>query len=198
MKLFLSPISISRKFNKARVAILRAFGLFLNAAAFIGTVFINPHWSWSSQETIIALLRILGKLYEPVAKSQLKKMTKLWQQEVRKAEEKAKREAEAEEATRKRAEEAKKITLEQDASLPAAEKIKITNGEQHRGQRVKVSHNNGFSIMDIRKKHFKLFCRFGLTPCSFYLSRTCATLTSITIHCECAECFCEPGQVKIV
>ena len=144
------------------------------------------------------MLRTVGKLYEPVAKSQLKKMTKLWQQEVRKAEEKAKREAEAEEATRKRAEEAKKITLEQDASLPAAEKIKITNGEQHRGQRVKVSHNNGFSIMDIRKNHFKLFCRFGLTPCSFYLSRTCATLTSITIHCECLECFCEPGQVKIV
>ena len=42
MKLFLSPVSISRKFNKARVAIIRAFCLFLNAAAFIGTVFINP------------------------------------------------------------------------------------------------------------------------------------------------------------
>ena len=52
-----------------------------------------------------------GKLYEEVAKSQLKKMTKLWQQEVRKAAEKAKRDAEAAEAQAKRAEEAKKITI---------------------------------------------------------------------------------------
>jgi hypothetical protein len=79
-----------------------------------------------------------GKLYEPVAKSQLKKVTKLWQQEVRKAEEKAKREAEAEEATKKRAEEAKKVTISEDASLPKAERMKISQGEQFRGKRVKV------------------------------------------------------------
>ena len=82
-----------------------------------------------------------GQLYEPVAKSQLKKMTKLWQQEVRKAEEKAKRDAEAEEATRKKAEEAKKVTIEQDASLPAAERTKISHGEKFRGKRVKVTFN---------------------------------------------------------
>ena len=52
-----------------------------------------------------------GQLYEVVAKSQLKKMTKLWQQDVRKAAERAKKEAEAAEATAKRAEEAKKITI---------------------------------------------------------------------------------------
>ena len=52
-----------------------------------------------------------GKKYEEVAKSQLKKMTKLWQQEVRKAADKAKRDAEAAEATAKRAEEARKITI---------------------------------------------------------------------------------------
>merc|ERR1719412_2220946 len=43
-----------------------------------------------------------GKKYEPVAKSQLKKMTKLWAQEIRKAAEKQKRDAEAAEATRKK------------------------------------------------------------------------------------------------
>jgi asparaginyl-tRNA synthetase len=80
-----------------------------------------------------------GKLYEPVAKSQLKKMTKLWQQEVRKAEEKAKRDAEAEEATRKKAEEAKKITIAQDPALPAAERTKISHAETLRGKRVKVT-----------------------------------------------------------
>ncbi len=81
---------------------------------------------------------ISGKLYEPVAKSQLKKMTKLWQQDVRKAEEKAKRDAEAEEATRKKAEEAKQITITEDAGLPSAQRTKISGGEQFRGKRVKV------------------------------------------------------------
>lgn len=79
-----------------------------------------------------------GQRYEPVAKSQLKKVTKLWQQEVRKAEEKAKRDAEAEEATKKRAEEAKKIVIQEDTSLPPAIKIKIMAGATHRDQRVKV------------------------------------------------------------
>ncbi len=59
----------------------------------------------------------LGKLYEVVAKSQLKKLVKVWQQEVRKAEEKAKRDVEAEEATRKKAEEAKKVTIEEVSML---------------------------------------------------------------------------------
>lgn len=79
-----------------------------------------------------------GQLYEVVAKSQLKKMTKLWQQEVRKASEKAKKEAEAMEAQAKRAEEAKKVKIEEDKSLPAAQKIHISEGAQSRGQRVKV------------------------------------------------------------
>ena len=80
-----------------------------------------------------------GKLYEPVAKSQLKKMTKLWQQDVRKAAEKAKRDAEAAEAQAKRAEEAKKVTIEEDASLPKATRSKISKLEGLRGQRVTVS-----------------------------------------------------------
>merc|ERR1711893_400787 len=56
-----------------------------------------------------------GQKYEVVAKSQLKKMTKLYQQEVRKAAE----------AHAKRAEEAKKIVIEEDKSLPEAKKIRI-------------------------------------------------------------------------
>ena len=79
-----------------------------------------------------------GQKYEVVAKSQLKKMTKLWQQEVRKAAERAKKEAEAAEAQAKRAEEAKKITIEQDKSLPEAKKVRISQGAEFRNQRVKV------------------------------------------------------------
>jgi len=79
-----------------------------------------------------------GQKYEVVAKSQLKKMTKLWQQEVRKAEQRAKKEAEDAEAQAKRAEEAKKITIEQDKSLPEAKRIRINQGVDCRDQRIKV------------------------------------------------------------
>ncbi len=79
-----------------------------------------------------------GKLYDVVAKSQIKKMTKLWAQEVRKAADKAAREAEALEAQKKRAEEARKVTIEEDKSLPEAKKLKIRDLEQARGTRVKV------------------------------------------------------------
>merc|ERR1711963_1368692 len=79
-----------------------------------------------------------GQLYEVVAKAQLKKQTKLWQQEVRKAEQRAKKEAEDAEAQAKRAEEAKKITIEQDSSLPEAKRVRISQGQDFRDQRVKV------------------------------------------------------------
>ena len=79
-----------------------------------------------------------GKLYDVVAKSQIKKVTKLWAQETRKAAEKAKRDSEALEAQKKRAEEAKKITIEEDPSLPAAERLKIRALGGARGKRVQV------------------------------------------------------------
>jgi len=79
-----------------------------------------------------------GKKYEPIAKAQLKKMTKLWQQEVRKEEAKAKQAKEAEEARLKKAEEAKKIVINLDTSLPEPTKIKIDKCKDHRGQRVVV------------------------------------------------------------
>jgi len=79
-----------------------------------------------------------GKKYEPIAKAQLKKMTKLWQQEVRKEEAKAKQAKEAEEARLKKAEEAKKIVINLDTSLPEPIKIKIDKCKDHRGQRVVV------------------------------------------------------------
>ena len=65
-------------------------------------------------------------------------MTKLWLQEVKKAAEKEKREAEAAEATRKKAEEAKKVVIKEDQSLPPSVKIKIKQGNENRDKRVKV------------------------------------------------------------
>jgi asparaginyl-tRNA synthetase len=79
-----------------------------------------------------------GAKYEAIAKSQLKKQTKLWQQEMKKAAAKAKQEAEAEEARAKRAEEAKKITIAQDMTLPAPLKLKIREMAENRGKRIVV------------------------------------------------------------
>jgi len=77
-----------------------------------------------------------GAKYEPIAKAQLKKITKIWQQEVRKAEARAKAECEAAEAQLKRAEEAKKIVIKQDTSLPEAVSLKIRDCADNRGKRV--------------------------------------------------------------
>jgi len=77
-----------------------------------------------------------GAKYEPIAKAQLKKMTKLWQQEVRKVEAREKKEREDSEATLKRAEEAKSIVIKQDPSLPQAVSLKIRDCEKNRGTRV--------------------------------------------------------------
>ena len=75
-----------------------------------------------------------------MAKSQIKKMTKLWQQDVRKAAERVKKEAEAAEAQAKRAEEAKKIKISEDASLPKALKSKIRDLETLREKRILVNN----------------------------------------------------------
>lgn len=65
-------------------------------------------------------------------------MTKLWAQEVRKAKEKAKKDAEAAEAQRKRAEEAKKVVIKEDANLPTATRAKLSKLKPLRDQRVEV------------------------------------------------------------
>ncbi|KAJ3021238.1 hypothetical protein HKX48_008943 [Thoreauomyces humboldtii] len=77
--------------------------------------------------------------FQPVAKSALKKALKLHegvQKKLQKASQSAAADAAAEAA---KLEEAKKVVLVQDASLPAAQKIKIRQGAEHRGKRVKVS-----------------------------------------------------------
>ena len=88
--------------------------------------------------TLFFSIRFSGKLYDVVAKSQIKKMTKLWQQDVRKAAERVKKEAEAAEAQAKKAEEAKKITITEDKDLPKAVRSKLRSLEPLRGKRIKV------------------------------------------------------------
>lgn len=67
--------------------------------------------------------------YEPAAKSQMKKIQKIWDREMRKAAEKSKKDEEDAEKRIKNLEEAKKIVIEEDKTLPAALKIKILDGK---------------------------------------------------------------------
>lgn len=80
-----------------------------------------------------------GKKYEVIAKSQLKKQTKLWKDEVKKRE--ARENKEKEDAAKRQVaiEEAKKITITEDSSLPSATPIKIAQGKDFRNKRVKIS-----------------------------------------------------------
>lgn len=78
------------------------------------------------------------KKYEPAAKSQLKKIQKIWVRENYKTQDKSKREEEDAEKRQKNLEEAKKIVITEDKSLPAVKQIKIREGEKHRNTRISV------------------------------------------------------------
>nr|QBH73676.1 aspartyl-tRNA synthetase [Franklinothrips vespiformis] len=79
-----------------------------------------------------------GKKYEPAAKSQLKKIQKLWVREQHKNDAKSKQLEEDAEKRAKNLEEAKKIVIKEDTSLPAAKAIKIHESKDNRNVRVKL------------------------------------------------------------
>lgn len=70
-----------------------------------------------------------GKDYDVAAKSQLKKIQKIWVREVHKAAEKTKAEEENLEKRQHNLEDAKKIVIKEDPSLPKAINVKIVNGK---------------------------------------------------------------------
>ncbi|XP_053958249.1 asparagine--tRNA ligase, cytoplasmic [Anastrepha ludens] len=76
--------------------------------------------------------------YEVAAKSQLKKILKIFTRESYKNVEKQQRESEDAEKRAQNLEEARKIKISEDTSLPVARKIKICHGEEYRGERVKI------------------------------------------------------------
>jgi len=95
--------------------------------------------------SIMVLSKEEGQKWAPIAKAQLKKQVKMYQADVRKqaagakkAEEAAAREAADAEAREKNLEAAKQIVLQEDKSLPTAQKIKIRDGREYREKRVMV------------------------------------------------------------
>lgn len=79
-----------------------------------------------------------AEIYEVAAKSQLKKIQKIWVRESHKNADKEKREAEDAEKRKQNLDEAKKIVISEDPSLPAAKKIHIFEGVENRQNRVKI------------------------------------------------------------
>ncbi|OWR55027.1 asparagine--tRNA ligase, cytoplasmic [Danaus plexippus] len=77
-----------------------------------------------------------GGKYDVAAKSQLKKIQKIWVREMHKANNKEKLEEEKEEKRRQNLDEAKKIVIKEDPSLPKAITVKILNAGEYRGQRI--------------------------------------------------------------
>ena len=94
--------------------------------------------------------------YEPAAKSQLKKIHKIWMREGYKSAEKFKKDEEDAIKRAKNLEEAKGIMIKEDVSLPRAKLIKIVDGKENRGSRVKI---NGW-IHRLRRQGISYFCKF--------------------------------------
>ncbi|XP_050666944.1 asparagine--tRNA ligase, cytoplasmic [Leptidea sinapis] len=79
-----------------------------------------------------------SKAYDVAAKSQLKKIQKIWMRENYKAADKAKAEEESNDKRQQNIDEAKKVVIEQDPNLPKATAIKILESKDHRGERICV------------------------------------------------------------
>ncbi|TDG45203.1 hypothetical protein AWZ03_008358 [Drosophila navojoa] len=79
-----------------------------------------------------------SELYEPAAKSQLKKIQKIFVRESQKNADKLQREAEDAEKRAQNLEEARKVKISEDTSLPPAQRIRIEKGAEYRNARVKI------------------------------------------------------------
>lgn len=130
-----------------------------------------------------------GVVYEPAAKAQLKKVTKLWAAEQRKKDAKTQREEDDAEKRSKNLEEAKKITIEENKSLPTAKLVKISQTGKHRDSRVKINgwvhrlRRQGKALMFVTLRDGTGFlqCVMNDKLCQTYEAVVLATESSIQV-----------------
>ncbi|XP_066592579.1 asparagine--tRNA ligase, cytoplasmic [Prorops nasuta] len=130
------------------------------------------------------------KIYEPAAKSQLKKIQKIWVREQYKSNEKQKKLQEDEEKRLKNLEEAKTIIIEENKELPKALHIKIAESQNYRTQRVKIYgwvhrlRRQGKSLMFITLRDGTGFLQCVLNDklCQTYEAVTLSTEASVLLY----------------
>lgn len=142
-----------------------------------------------------------GERYEPVAKSQLKKVQKIWQREQNKKSDADARATEDAERREKNLEEAKKIVIELDSSLPAPTKIKIRDAVAKREVRVKIygwvhrCRRQGKNLMFVvlRDGTGFLQCVLADLLCQTYDALTLSTESAIVVYGVISEL--PPGKI---
>jgi asparaginyl-tRNA synthetase len=127
--------------------------------------------------------------FEVAAKSQLKKIHKLWTREISKLADKSTKEEEDLKKREQNLEEAKKIVIQQDSSLPEAKKIKICDGKANRDTRIRVygwvhrMRRQGKGMMFIVLRDGTGFLQCVLTDqlCQCYNALVLATESSVQL-----------------
>ncbi|XP_051161420.1 asparagine--tRNA ligase, cytoplasmic [Leptopilina boulardi] len=137
-----------------------------------------------------------GAKYEPAAKSQLKKVQKIWAREQQKNDDKLKKLQEDEEKRLKNLEDAKAITIEEDKTLPTPSRVKINQCHEYRDKRIKIYgwvhrlRRQGKSLMFITLRDGTGFLQCVLND------KLCQTYDALTLNTEASiELF---GTLKIV
>ncbi|XP_055919075.1 asparagine--tRNA ligase, cytoplasmic [Eupeodes corollae] len=130
-----------------------------------------------------------GLKYEPAAKSQLKKIHKIWAREINKNADKEQRETDDAEKRKQNFEEAKKIILAEDPSWPTAKRIHIDDGKDNRETRVRVygwvhrlrRQGKGLMFITLRDGTGFLQCVLNNALCQCYNALVLTTESSVQL-----------------
>lgn len=127
--------------------------------------------------------------YEVAAKSQLKKIQKLWARDNSKNADKAKREEEDAKKREQNLEEARKVVIEEDPSWAPAKAVKISKGGENRGIRVKIygwvhrlrRQGKGLMFVTLRDGTGFLQCVLTDARCQTYNAVVLSTESSVRL-----------------
>lgn len=128
-------------------------------------------------------------VYELAAKSQLKKIQKLWVRDNQKNADKSKREEEDAQKRQQNLEEAKQIVIKEDPSWPSAKRVRIEEGEDNRGIRVRIygwvhrlrRQGKGLMFITLRDGSGFLQCVLTDTLCQTHDAMVLSTESSVQL-----------------
>ncbi|KPI93193.1 Asparaginyl-tRNA synthetase, cytoplasmic [Papilio xuthus] len=128
--------------------------------------------------------------YDIAAKSQLKKIQKIWVRENYKAADKAKAEEESHEKRLQNLEEAKKIVITKDETLPEPKTVKIVEAGEHRGERLCIKgwvhrlrrQGRALAFLSLRDGTGFLQCVLQGVLCQTYNALVLSTESSVILY----------------